>query len=153
MGRAAPGWKSSPVRRASPWERCTNYFEDRQELIEALLELRRRELLERLDAALENSRELAFERQLEAFLGAALLHFQLHRASSRCSCTTRCRPSGARVGRRCWRCARVPSAAYPHVLVGLLEGLLETVLETDGVEVTAKLLAPAVRCFLQGARS
>jgi AcrR family transcriptional regulator len=147
-----------------------NYFEDRQELIEALLELRRRELLERLDAALESSRELAFERRLEAFLGAALVHFQLHRAfiallvhdevssehSSRWSTMLALRARAERLiigGVESGLLRPEDRAVYPHVLVGLLKGLVEKVLETDGVEVTAKLLEPAVRCFLQGARS
>jgi AcrR family transcriptional regulator len=146
-----------------------NYFDDRQELIDALLELRRSELLGRLDAALEGSRAEPFERQLEAFLGAALTHFQLHRAfialfahdelssaSSRWSTMRSLRARAERLikgGVEAGLLRAEDRAAYPHVLVGLLKGLVETVLETDGLPVTAKLLAPAVRCFLQGARS
>jgi AcrR family transcriptional regulator len=147
-----------------------NYFDDRQELIEALLELRRRELLERLDGALESSRGLPFEGQLEAFLGAALLHFQAHRAfiallvhdelssdrSARWSTMLALRARAERlvgVGVESGLLRANDRATYPHVIVGLLKGLVETVLDTEGVEVTARLLAPAVRCFLQGARS
>src|SRR6186713_2975626 len=55
-----------------------NYFADRQELIEALLDLRRSELIARLDAALDESAERPFEGRLEAFLGAGLAHFREH---------------------------------------------------------------------------
>jgi AcrR family transcriptional regulator len=147
-----------------------NYFDDRQELIEALLELRRGELLARLDAALESSAGLPFEQKLEAFLGAALGHFQAHRAfiallmhdeltserSTRWSTLLALRARAERLivgGVDSGVLRAEDRATYPYVLVGLIKGLLEPVLETEGLEVTTQLLAPAVRCFLWGARS
>jgi len=145
-----------------------NYFADRQELIDALLEQRRSELIGRLDAVLERSANEAFERRLEAFFEAALAHFREHRefiallvndelSSGQSSRWTMARALRARaeqltesgVGAGLLRVA--DRATYPHVLVGLLKGLIETALESDDVEVASTLIEPAVRCFLHGA--
>jgi AcrR family transcriptional regulator len=145
-----------------------NYFADRQELIEALLALRRGELIARLDAALEESAEQPFERRLEAFLGAALSHFREHREfiallvhdelspgqGSRWSMVMALRARAERLiasGLEAGLLRAEDRATYPHLLIGLLKGLIETALESDEVELAATLLEPAVRCFLYGA--
>lgn len=56
-----------------------NYFRDRSALLTSLLDTRRRELLERVDRALETA-EPTFDAQLDAFLAAVLAHVREHRA-------------------------------------------------------------------------
>lgn len=147
-----------------------NYFADRQELIDALLELRRSELIGRLDAVLDQSANEGFERRLEDFLGAALSHFREHRefialllndelSSGHGSRWTMARALRARAERLidsgigAGLLRPDDRATYPHVLVGLLKGLIETAVESGEVEdVASTLIAPAVRCFLRGAR-
>jgi AcrR family transcriptional regulator len=145
-----------------------NYFNDRQELIDALLELRRGELIARLDAALEASAQQPFEGRLEAFLSAALVHFRQHRdfiallvndelssgQASRWSMMMALRARAERLiasGIAGGLLRPEDRATYPHLLVGLLKGLLETTLESDDAELAATLHEPAVRCFLYGA--
>jgi AcrR family transcriptional regulator len=146
-----------------------NYFADRQELIDALLDLRRSELIARLDAALEESAEQPFERRLQAFLGAALSHFREHREfiallvhdelssgqGPRWSMVMALRARAERLiasGIAAGLLRLEDRTTYPHLLVGLLKGLIETVLEAADVEFDANLLLqPAVRCFLYGA--
>lgn len=145
-----------------------NYFADRQELIDALLELRRSELIARLDAALEESAEQPFEGRLQAFLGAALSHFREHREfiallvhdelssgqGSRWSMVVALRARADRLiasGIAAGLLRPEDRATYPHLLVGLLKGLIETALESADAELAATLLQPAVRCFLYGA--
>jgi len=57
-----------------------NYFADRDALLKALLELRRGELLARLEADAEENRDRAFRDRLEGFVRALLTHCELHRA-------------------------------------------------------------------------
>ncbi|HEX7079252.1 MAG TPA: helix-turn-helix domain-containing protein [Candidatus Eisenbacteria bacterium] len=56
-----------------------NYFKDRSALLASLLDSRRVELLDRLDAALAAA-EPAFGPQLDAFLGSVLDHAREHRS-------------------------------------------------------------------------
>jgi AcrR family transcriptional regulator len=145
-----------------------NYFADRQELIDALLELMRGELIARLDAALERSAAAPFEQQLQAFLQGALSHFQEHRAlialllqdelssgqGSRWSTMLALRARAERLiagGIAAGMLRPEDRATYPHVLIGLVKGLIEPALESETIEVGAALLEPAVRCFLRGA--
>lgn len=57
-----------------------NYFADRQELVTALLESRRDELLGHIDGALDSSSSRGFEQELEAFLRVVFGHFETHRS-------------------------------------------------------------------------
>ncbi|HWO11765.1 MAG TPA: TetR/AcrR family transcriptional regulator [Polyangiaceae bacterium] len=144
-----------------------NYFADRQQLIEALFELRRRELVEALDRALAASEAEPFEARLEAFLAAGLAHFQAHRAfitlalheelrggqGSRWPMQLELRARAERLiaaGLEAGLLRPEDRAAYPHMLIGLLRGLIAAALEGD-VAVPRAALAPAVRCFLRGA--
>jgi AcrR family transcriptional regulator len=54
-----------------------NYFEDREALLELLLQARRREFLSRLDAALADASQ-AFEARLQAFFAATFGYFREH---------------------------------------------------------------------------
>jgi len=56
-----------------------NHFADREALITALIEQRRRELIQHVDAALRVA-EGPFERRLAAFLDAVFAHFDQHRS-------------------------------------------------------------------------
>lgn len=145
-----------------------NYFADRQELIDALFELRRRELIGRLDTALSDTLDAPFERQLEAFLGAALSHFRDHREfftlvvhdqlsaeqGSRWSMILELRRRAERLiqgGIDAGLLRPGDRAMYPHLLTGLLRGVVEIALAAAPRAPTGALLAPAVRCFLSGA--
>ena len=55
-----------------------NYFADRSALLSALVDLRRDELIERIDQALASSATLTFPQQLEVFVLAAFQHFKSH---------------------------------------------------------------------------
>jgi AcrR family transcriptional regulator len=55
-----------------------NHFADRDALIRALIEERRREMIERVDAALRAA-PADFERRLDAFVRAVFEHFERHR--------------------------------------------------------------------------
>jgi AcrR family transcriptional regulator len=57
-----------------------NYFADREELISALLHLRRSELLARLEAAGEAHAQSDFRTQLETFVASAFEDLETHRA-------------------------------------------------------------------------
>ncbi len=149
-----------------------NYFADRQELIDALFEVRRAELITRLDQALDAAAGAAFERRLEAFLGAGLAHFQAHREfialalhdelssgqGSRWSMLLELRARAERLvagGIDSGLLRPEDRATYPHMLAGLLKGLIETAMAAKDASddvLPSRLLAPAVRCFLQGAR-
>jgi AcrR family transcriptional regulator len=57
-----------------------NYFADREQLISGLLDLRRAELLARLDAAHEAAGETDFRSRLATFVGSAFEELETHRA-------------------------------------------------------------------------
>jgi AcrR family transcriptional regulator len=57
-----------------------NYFADREQLISALLELRRSELLHRLSTVAEAASDTSFQVALEGYVRAMLEHFEKHRA-------------------------------------------------------------------------
>jgi len=145
-----------------------NYFADRQELIEALFDVRRRELVGALDRALAQAEAQPFEARLTAFFAAGLGHFQAHRAFIALAVHEELRAGPGRwpmlleVRARAERLIDAGLAAgllrpedratYPHVLIGLLRGLIDTALEADQPGLPRAALAAAVRCFLQGAR-
>lgn len=57
-----------------------NHFEDKDALVRALIETRRRDLLDRIDAALEGAEALPFDAQLRRFLAALFAHGAQHGA-------------------------------------------------------------------------
>jgi AcrR family transcriptional regulator len=146
-----------------------NYFSDRQELIEALFELRRRELVLALDAALERSAAEPFEQQLAAFLRAGLEHFHVHRRfialvmqdeltsgqGSRWSLQLELRARAERLvasGIDAGLLRPEDRATYPHVIVGLLKGLIEPALGASVDSAPLQRVQAAIRCFMFGAR-
>jgi AcrR family transcriptional regulator len=147
-----------------------NYFADRQELIDALFEVRRAELVAALDAALEQGAPQPFERRLEAFLGAGLAHFQAHREfialvmadeltsghGSRWNAQRELRARAERLieqGIESGLLRPEDRATYPHVVIGLLKGLIDTaVAVSDVLDMPPRALEAAVRCFMHGAR-
>jgi AcrR family transcriptional regulator len=57
-----------------------NHFEDKDALVRTLVVTRRRDLIERLDAALAGADALPFDAQLRRFLGAVFAHAAQHGA-------------------------------------------------------------------------
>jgi AcrR family transcriptional regulator len=145
-----------------------NYFADRQQLIDALFEVRRGELVDALDHSIESSEAQPFELRLEAFLAAGLAHFQAHRAFITLAMHEELRagagskwPMQLELRARAERLIAAgveggllrleDRATYPYVLIGLLRGLIDAALGADAEDVPRAALAPAVRCFLRGA--
>jgi AcrR family transcriptional regulator len=145
-----------------------NYFADRQELIGALFDVRRRELIEALERAIDVSEGEAFEARLTAFLAAGLAHFRAHRALIALVVHEELRAGAGRWPMQLEMRARAERlvaagleagllraedrATYPHVLIGLLRGLIEAALDSGDPGVSHEALAAAVRCFLRGAQ-
>lgn len=145
-----------------------NYFADRQDLVTALLESRRDELLELLDESLETSATLDFEQQLQAFLSVVLGHFEAHRSLFTLALedelhSVRCGP------RRSWAQKLVTrleamvgrgvtegtlNAADARLLPGMILGLIRgsVMLAAHRRESLEGLIEPITRVFLNGAR-
>ena len=146
-----------------------NYFSDRQELIEALFESRRAELVLALDAALEGSAAQPFEQRLAAFLQAGLEHFHTHRRfialvlqdeltsgqGSRWSMQLELRARAERLiasGIDAGLLRPEDRATYPHLIIGLLKALVEPALGASVDAAPLHQIEAAIRCFLFGAR-
>jgi AcrR family transcriptional regulator len=151
-----------------------NYFEDRQKLLEALLEVRSRELLATLDAELERSQGSPYRTRLHGFLRAILEHSQSHfrlfsllmeegMRNGRSSDPDRRRlqemsrelsrrveflnQEGVKQG------ALRPEDAryYPTLLLGMVRSLLFQQLLLKQPLPVDEAIAPLLRCFLDGA--
>jgi AcrR family transcriptional regulator len=151
-----------------------NYFEDRQQLLQALLEVRARELLATLDAELERSQGSPYRTRLHGFLRAILEHSQSHfrlfsllveevMRNGRSSDPGRRRlqemtreltrrvelldQEGVKQG------ALRPEDAryYPTLLLGMVRGLLLQQLLLKQPLPVDEAIAPLLRCFLEGA--
>jgi len=146
-----------------------NYFSDRQELIEALFESRRGELVLALDAALARSAAEPFEQRLAAFLWAGLEHFRTHRRfialvlqdeltsgeGSRWSMQLELRARAERLiasGIDAGLLRAEDRETYPHIIVGLLKGLVEPALGAGLDSAPLHRVEAAIRCFMSGAR-
>jgi len=57
-----------------------NYFADRDAIVTALIDMRRAELLGRLDQSLETTASLPFRQQLEGFVMAVFQHMKSHKS-------------------------------------------------------------------------
>jgi AcrR family transcriptional regulator len=151
-----------------------NYFKDRQQLLEALMEVRGRELLTLLDGELERSQGTPYRARLQGFLHCILEHSQRHfplftvlleKGTQRGSATEeelnrhlhmwhevsrrveQLNQEGLREG------ALRPEDAshYPKVLLGMVQStLLLQLLEKQPAPIDAQL-ALLLRCFLDGA--
>ncbi len=151
-----------------------NYFEDRKQLLKALLEVRGRELLAMLDTELERSQGTPYRARLHGFLRCILeharTHFQLftlileevlkHGLSSG-EDVSREQEQSLEITRRIERLTQQgveegalrPEDArhYPTLLLGMLRGaLVRQFLEKQPVPVD-ELISLLLRCFLDGA--
>ncbi|MFL5355748.1 TetR/AcrR family transcriptional regulator [Archangium sp.] len=151
-----------------------NYFEDRQQLLQVLLEVRARELLATLDAELERSQGSPYRTRLHGLLRAILEHSQSHfrlfsllveevMRNGRSSDPGRRRlqemtreltrrvelldQEGMKQG------ALRPEDAryYPTLLLGMVRGLLLQQLLLKQPLAVDEAIAPLLRCFLEGA--
>ncbi|HTM44111.1 MAG TPA: TetR/AcrR family transcriptional regulator [Polyangiaceae bacterium] len=146
-----------------------NYFKDRQQLVTALVDLRRAELIDRVDAALTCKEQNSFEDRLHAFVHACLSHFDQHRAlfslmvqeESEIQHNTGAKLSMVRAlnvrieqllahdgatGR-----FQIESKLLPALLFGLLRGvILQSLLGADRDSLTDQV-APLTQFFLRGA--
>lgn len=151
-----------------------NYFEDRQQLLQALLEVRSRELLASLDAELERSQGMPYRTRLHGFLRAILEHSQSHFRlfSLLVEEVLRSGRSNAPGHRRLQEMTREltrrvelldqeglkqgalrPEDArhYPTLLLGMIRGLLLQQLLLKQPLPVDEAIAPLLRCFLDGA--
>src|SRR5689334_14036033 len=79
QGHDAARMEAIAAAGAVPLGTLYNYFEARSALSAALLELRRTELIERLDSTLDESEDSAFEGELESLFRTLFEHFEEHR--------------------------------------------------------------------------
>jgi len=152
-----------------------NYFEDRQALLQALIEAQGQELLARIDAELERSQGAPYRTRLPGLLRSILEHVQTH-----FGLFSLLRQEGIRHGaspgeelahhQRMWsevsrRLEQLdqegiaqgelrPEDAqhYPTLLLGMMQSTLSRqVLERRSVPIEEQL-GVLLRCFLEGAR-
>jgi AcrR family transcriptional regulator len=146
-----------------------NYFSDREQLVAALLDLRRAELLERLDAVLARAGKLGYEKLLEAYLLAAFTHVEEHIPFFRLLLEEELKHgSGSRkrtimreiltraeklveIGVKARKLRPSHQNLYPAMLIGIMRGLwVRHVLEPTGEPLVASVGA-ALEFFLKGA--
>lgn len=152
-----------------------NYFEDKQQLLQALLEVRARELLTTIDAELERSQGAPYRARLHGFLRCILehsrSHFRLFSALLEEGMRDG-RPSGDRERRRQQEMSQeltrrielldqegVKQGAlrpedvrhYPPLLLGMVWSVLVQQLLVKQPLQVDEAIAPLMRCFLEGA--
>jgi len=146
-----------------------NHFRDRDALLAALLDARREELSERLDAALSEHPRTPVRPRFEAFIHAALEHFETHRVlwavvieeELHRRRPPRARPLLAEISSRAERLVRdavkdralrpEDAELYPAFLAGVLRAVVRRSL-LDGAPLAAE--APKVaRFFFEGAQA
>lgn len=147
-----------------------NYFADRDALFTRLLELRRTELVQRLDDVPEGADRASFESELESLLRVIFEHFEEHRPflsialagehvpSTRATLSSRetMRAIYARfekvVARGLGIGALSPesSALYPALLMGMSRGVLMRALYDESLGSVAPRAREVVRLFLKG---
>lgn len=118
-----------------------NHFEDRDALLKALLDARRKELVRSLDAALDAGEREPFAALLERFTATLLGHFETHRTFFRIviegeherGLSASGRPSGALV------------EVYRRVEALIARGLRKRALRSQGSQLWAALFMGAVR--------
>jgi AcrR family transcriptional regulator len=151
-----------------------NYFEDRQQLLEALRDVRGRELLALLDAELERSQRTPYRARLHGFLRCILEHSWTHFRLFSLLLEDSLRPGTSREGdldrhQRIWREAALrlehlgqqgvkegalrpeDASHYPALLLDMMQGLVLRQLLAKQPAPADELLAPLLRCFLEGA--
>jgi AcrR family transcriptional regulator len=115
-----------------------NHFNDREALLEALLDRRRSELLDRIDSQLAQLAKEPFTKQLEGFLQAVFEHFEKHRAFLLIV-----------FEHGTWKkCNETPRALHQRIEPLLRIGHREKVLRPDTYQSFAVVLLGAVRATL-----
>jgi AcrR family transcriptional regulator len=151
-----------------------NYFEDRQQLLEALRDVRGRELLALLDAELERSQHTPYRARLHGFLRCILEHSRTHfrlftllledsiqRGSSREGDLNRHLEMWREVALRLDHLGQQgvregalrpeDASYYPTLLLDMMQGLVLRQLIAKQPAPVDELIAPLLRCFLDGA--
>jgi len=147
-----------------------NYFGDRQQLLLALLERRRQEVVARLDEVLRPGQEEPFSPLLERFVRALLSHFDAHRAlfqlameeeASYLRGATRRKSVIRDITRRAERLVQLgiekdavradDAAQFPVFLVGIVRGATARAKMERRLEPLEQLAPLVVRFFLSGA--
>jgi AcrR family transcriptional regulator len=146
-----------------------NYFADREQLISALLDLRRSELLARLDAAHAAASETDFRARLATFVGSAFEELENHRALFRLllqeelSIATRPASKQTMLRELTLRADRLialgvsegalradDAKLYGPMLVGVMRSvLIHSVTDADAGPMR-EAVAPVLRFFLEG---
>jgi AcrR family transcriptional regulator len=148
-----------------------NYFADRDELLSALLDLRRREILDGLDTALAAEPKTDFAGALERYVTTAFAHLDAHRALFRLlmqedlgvsgktqSKQTMLRELMSRLDRLMERglaegkLASAGSELYGALLLGMIRGVLLRSLFDPSPQPLAPTARQIVQFFLRGAR-
>lgn len=150
-----------------------NYFADRGALFAALLELRRAELVSRIDDAVAGIGADSFELELETMLRSLFEHFDAHRpflsivlagehvpesAKSTVGSRDTMKALHARfetiVGHGLSAGSLLPESAslYPALLMGMARGVMMRSLHDETLGVTAPRAREIVKLFLDGSR-
>lgn len=151
-----------------------NYFEDRQQLLEALRDVRGHELLALLDAELERSQGTPYRARLHGFLRCILEHSRTHfrlftllledsiqRGASREGDLNRHMEMWREVSLRIEHLGQQgvregtlrpeDASHYPTLLLSMMQGLVLRQLVAKQPLPVDELIAPLLRCFLDGA--
>jgi AcrR family transcriptional regulator len=149
-----------------------NYFQDKQELIDALFTRRRQELYDAIDAEARRHARDSFERQLDAFVRAVFTHFDARRDFLRIALEVthegskvvkeedgRKRPAMQQLQNRAERVVRIglrekrlredAADLLAAVLVSILRGVL--IVRSQGERPFVPETERVVALFLQGA--
>lgn len=145
-----------------------NYFQDRDDLLRALAEMRRETLVERLDAAEAAAKGEPWEAELLGFITALLAHLESHRRfySILLQAETRMTPRPpfgsamdevyeraerlVRRGSRQGTLRRDDKRLFPSLLVGMLRAVLLRDRHVPEAGPLGELAAPLCRFFLNG---
>ncbi len=151
-----------------------NYFEDRQQLLETLRDVRGRELLALLDEELERSQQLPYRARLHGFLCCVLEHSRTHfrllsllfedslrRGASREGDLDRHLEIRREVSLRLEHLGKQgvkdgalrseDASHYPAMLLDMMQGLVLRQLIAKQSTPADEVIAPLLRCFLDGA--
>jgi AcrR family transcriptional regulator len=117
-----------------------NHFKDREALLHGLLEVRHQEVLERLDAALDEPR-LEFRARVEHVLGQFFGYFEAHRPFFTIM-------SEAELAQRPPGKAEVLKEIYGRMERLVKRGIKEKALRSSGAELFPALLMSSIRAVL-----
>jgi AcrR family transcriptional regulator len=148
-----------------------NYFADRDELVSALLDLRRREILDGLDTALAAEPKVDFAGALERYVATAFSYLDAHRALFRLLMQEDLGVSGKTPSKQTMlrelmlqldrlmargvaegKLARAGSELYGALLLGMIRGVLLRSLFDLSPQPLTPTARQLVQFFLRGAR-